>query len=172
MDNSAHFKSDSGLFVGQCRWLRGWLPLLILVLGVVPLGGQTPKSHLEVTPLPATTGAPITVVPSDRPDIDCSIEEWNATRPQPYLKLLCPPEGVYAPVRVYLKLSWLGPEDIGKDVDKIITRPRQLTRLRSNNNVVMVRMEISQGEGQHPQVKWVAFNGLVDLALITDSRRR
>jgi hypothetical protein len=38
--------------------------------------------------------------------------------------------------------------------------------------VVMVRMEISQGEGQHPRVKWLDFNGVMDLALITDSRRR
>ena len=168
-----HSKSGDGVSFSQHLRRKGWLGLLLVVLIATPLGGQTPSTtHLEVTTLPATTGAPITIVPADRPDIDCSIQEWNDSRPKPYLKLLCPPEGVYAPVRVYLKLSWMKPDDVAVDADKIVTRPKQLTKIRSNNRVVMVRMEVSQGDGQRPREKWVDFNGVMDIALITDSRRR
>jgi hypothetical protein len=154
-------------------WPAGLLLLILLLIVIAaPLGGQTRGPiDQEVSALPATTGAPLTIVPVDRPDIDCSIQEWNATGPKPYLKLLCPPEAVYAPVRVYLKLSWMKAEDVVKDIDRIIARRKQLTRIRSNQNVVMVRMEVSQGK-DHPQVKWVDFNGVMDVALITDARGR
>jgi len=168
-----HPKSGDGVLFSQLLRRKGWQGLLLVVLIATPLSGQTPSTtHLEVIALPPNTGAPITIVPTDRPDIDCSIQEWNGTRPKPYLKLLCPPEGVYAPVRVYLELSWMKPEDIAKDVDKIVTQPKQLTKIRSSKSVMMVRMEVSQGKDQHPRVKWVDFNGVMDLALITDDRRR
>jgi hypothetical protein len=146
--------------------------ILLLVLIARPLGGQTPPTEKrEIAPLPATTGAPLTVVPLDSPDIECSIQEWKSTAEKPYLKLLCPPENAYAPVRVYLKLSWLKMEDVAKDLNKIVIRPKQSTRIRSNQTGVLVRMEISSPDGR-PQMKWVEFNGVVDLALLTDSRHR
>jgi hypothetical protein len=168
-----HPRFIDGVLVRQHRRHKGWTGgLLLLVLMVAPLGGQTlgPPDR-EVTPLPATTGAPLTIAPVDGPDIDCSIQEWNPSRPKPYLKLLCPSEAAYAPVRVYLKLSWMKPDDVAKDIEKIITRPRQSTSMRANKSVVMVRMEFSEGKGQHSQIKWVDFNGVMDFALITDSRR-
>ena len=173
MQKSMHPKLGDGVLFSQRLRRKDWHGLLLVVLIATPLSGQTPSTtHLEVIALPPNTGAPITIVPTDRPDIDCSIQEWNGTRPKPYLKLLCPPEGVYAQVRVYLELSWMKPEDIAKDVDKIVTQPKQLTKIRSSKSVVMVRMEVSQGKDQHPRVKWVDFNGVMDLALITDDRRR
>ena len=162
----------AGVLVSRRRRHKTWTGgLLLLVLMVAPLGGQTlgPRDG-DVTTLPATTGAPLTIVPVNGPDIDCSIQEWNPARPKPYLKLLCPSEAAYAPVRVYLKLSWMKPDDVAKDIEKIITRPKQSTSMRANKSAVMVRMEFSEGKGQHSQVKWVAFNGVMDVALITDSR--
>jgi hypothetical protein len=62
-------------------------------------------------------------------------------------------------------------EDVAKDLNKIVIRPKQSTRIRSNQTGVLVRMEISSPDGR-PQMKWVEFNGVVDLALLTDSRHR
>jgi hypothetical protein len=166
-------RSDDHSLVSQHWWHKSGTGVLLLVLMMAPLDGQIPgTAEREVTSLPATTGAPLTIVPLDGPDIDCSIQEWNGIRPKPYLKLLCPPETVYAPVRIYLKLSWLKPDDMPKDVENIIARAKQSTRIRSSESTVMVRMEVSAGKGQNPQVKWVNFSGVVDVALLTDSRRR
>ncbi|HKZ78317.1 MAG TPA: hypothetical protein VJ124_08325 [Pyrinomonadaceae bacterium] len=153
----------------RARWRGG---LLLLVLAVAPLGGQTPsQTDEQANPLPATTGEPLTIAPVDLPDIDCSIQEWNPGRPKPLLTLLCPPEAVFAPVRVYLRLSWMRPDDVPSDVARIVARPKRSTKMRTNKSAVMVRLEVSAQTGQHAQTRWVGFNGVVDVALIMDSRR-
>lgn len=146
--------------------------LLLLVLSAGPLGGQNPGQlgGGQPSPLPATTGDPLTIAPIDLPDIDCAIHEWNPSSPKPVLTLLCPPRPVFAPLRVYLKLSWMKPEDVPVDVGKIIARPRELTRIRTNKSAVMVRLAVAGERGQLAQAKWVSFNGVVDVALIKDSR--
>ena len=86
MQKSMHPKWGDGVLFSQRLRRNGWQGLLLVVLIATPLGGQTPSTtHLEVIALPPNTGAPITIVPTDRPDIDCSIQEWNGTRPKPYL---------------------------------------------------------------------------------------
>lgn len=63
------------------------------------------------------------------------------------------------------------PDDVPVDVARIIARPRSSTKLRTNKSAVLVRLKVAPQTGQHIQTKWVGFNGVVDMALIADSRR-
>lgn len=155
--------------MNRCRSLR-W-GLLLLFVAAAPLGGQTQRlSDGQTNPLPRTTGAPLTIVPIDRQDIDCSIQEWNSGLPQPFLKLICPPRAEFAPLRVYLKLSWMTPDDPPDDLGRIISPPNGLTKIRTNRTAVMVRLEVAGEPGHAPREKWVGFNGVVDFALIKERR--
>ncbi len=165
--------------IGQDRNHRSWrsrplaaLLLLSLALATHLLRAQTPGKPCDQTySLPATTGEPLTIAPVDLPDIDCSIREWNAAPPKPLLTLLCPPEAVFAPLRVYLRLSWMKPEDVPTDVGRIIVQPTGWTKIRTNRTAVMVRLDVARETGQNPRPTWVSFNGVVDVALIKDSPR-
>jgi hypothetical protein len=121
--------------------------------------------------LPATTGEPLTIVPVDLQDIDCSIQEWNSTSPLPVLTLLCPPKAEFAPLRVYLKLSWLKLDDVPAQIGKIIVGHKGATKIRANRNEVQVLLNVVGNKGEDSTSKWVGFNGVVDLALVKDSRR-
>src|SRR6516225_5501846 len=92
-----------------------WGPLLLLAAGLAcppacfPQQGIVKNNKGDLLPL--TMGEPLSIAAIDRPAVSCSIVEWNAEPPKPTLKLLCPPEGVLAPLHVYLKISWRRPED-------------------------------------------------------------
>lgn len=133
--------------------------------------GPAPPSR-QTNALPPTIGEPLTIAPVDLPDIDCSIHAWDPDSQKPVLTLLCPPEPVFAPLRVYLRLSWLKPEDVPRDVGRVIARPKSATRIRTNKETLMVRLEVAEEPGRHSKAKWVNFNGVVDVALIKEARPR
>ncbi len=146
--------------------------LLLLILAAGPLGGQTAGLSGERTnPLPATTGEPLTIVPMDLKDIDCSIQEWNSDVPRPFVTLLCPGKAEFAPIRVYLKLSWLKLDDVPANVGRIIAG-RAATKIRTTRSEVLVLLDVAGEKGKDPKSVWVGFNGVVDLALIKDSRHQ
>ena len=95
------------------------IPLIattLVALSAFPLvsvrAQKTSQPSSEANLLPAYTGTPVTVKLIDLPDIKCSVVEWNNALPKPALTLLCPPEEIFAPLRVCIKLSWLKPEDV------------------------------------------------------------
>lgn len=121
--------------------------------------------------LPATTGAPLTVKPVDLPDVDCTVVQWSET-PKPVLTLLCPPQEVFAPLRILIKLSWLKPEDAPVKPSSISVVPGTLTKLHTNKTVAMVWLNIEVEGKNQPQAKWVNFNGVVDVALLPRTRSK
>jgi len=121
--------------------------------------------------LPAGSGQPMTLKPKDLPDIQCSVVEWNSAPPKPALTLLCPPEEVFAPLRVYIKLSWLKPEDVPDNAVSIVASPKTHTKLRTSKKAAWVRLKVSGNPEEKPQEKWVSFNGLADVALLTENVR-
>ncbi len=146
--------------------------LLMAALGATLLHGQGGGQHNgEPSPLPVRTGDALTIAPVDLPDVDCSIQEWNTRSREPQITLLCPPVNVFAPIRVYLKLSWLKPEDVPEDVGRIVALPNTSTRIRTNKKAVSVRLNVAGEPAKGQPAKWVDFTGVVDVALITDSRR-
>ncbi len=122
--------------------------------------------------LPPTTGEALTVTPSDKPDVSCSVVEWNAAPAKPELTVLCPSEEVFAPLHVYLKISWLKPEDVPPYARTIQAPAKTPTKLRTNKTAVWLWLGVQEKPGAAPHRRWVAFTGVVDVALLSLPARR
>ena len=154
------------------------VPLLATILVVVlafplvsALAQRVSQPSSEGNLLPAGTGEAVTVKPTDLPDIQCSVVDWNKAPPKPALTLLCPPEEVFAPLRVYIKLSWLKPKDVPDNASHILAPPKTQTKLRTSKKAASVWLKVSGNAEEQPQAKWVSFNSLVDVALLTQNVR-
>ncbi len=148
-----------------------WGSLLLLAASLacppvcVPQEGTARNNKGDL--LPATIGEPLTIAPSDRSDVSCSIVEWNAELPKPALTLLCPPEGVFAPLHVYLKFSWLKPEDVPAYARAIRAPAKTSTKLRTDRMAVWIWLGVQEKQDAPPHGKWIAFTGVVDMALLS-----
>lgn len=173
----------AGLFTGSSRLWKGringhskrFLGLAISLVclwgfSAIPMYGQ--KANLradEGNPLPARTGDPLTVKPVDLPDVDCTVVHWSDA-PQPVLTLLCPPQEIFAPLRIVLKLSWLKPEDAPVKPSAISATPGTLTKLHTSKTVATVWLTVKEDGKDQPQARWVSFSGVVDVALLPRTR--
>lgn len=149
--------------------LAGYLVLLTASLCWAPVG--TPKQEIaggsKGDYLPPTAGEALTVAPSDKPDVSCSVVEWNGIPAKPTLTVLCPPEEVFAPLHVYLKVSWLKAEDVPAYTRAILAPARTPTKLRTNRTTVWIWLGVQEKQGAPAHKKWVPFSGLVDVALLS-----
>ena len=170
------FPGTKALFINRTKpqALVGCLILLLTILAWLPIcvGGQQIASSSDVSLLPPTTGEALTVAANDMPDISCSVVEWKVGVPTPTLTVLCPPEDVFAPLHVYLKLSWLKPEDIPASARNVMAAAKTTTRLRTNKSATWVWLEVREKERDAPRRMWLAFNGVADMALLTLPRKR
>lgn len=128
-------------------------------------------AHGQVN-LPPPTGDALTLTPVDQPDLSCSVVQWKNDPSRPTLAVICPPQAVFAPVHVYLKLSWLKPEDVPSSARGITASEKSVVQLRSNQSMAWVRVGVRERQGGASHITWVPFNGLVDMALVTLHRRR
>jgi len=153
----------------KLRALIGSLVLLVTILAWPPIrvDGQESPRPSRASLLPPTTGEPLTVAPEDMPDVSCSVVEWKVGGPMPTLTVLCPPDDVFAPLHVYLKLSWLKPEHIPASVRNVMVTTKTPIRLRTNKSATWVWLELREKQGDAPRRTWVAFNGVADVALLT-----
>ena len=99
-------------------------------------------------------------------DIKCSIVEWDNTSPKPVLTVVCPPPGVFTPLRVFLKFSWMDTKDVPKDVAKVVAEPRAGTKIQFDRANIKVFLKLSQGAQDSIKEKWMAFNALQGFAII------
>ncbi len=148
------------------------LVALLIFSPVSPLAQKVSQPGSEGNLLPSRTGEPLTLKPIDLPDIQCSVADWKNTAPKPVLTLLCPPQEVFAPLRVYLKLSWLKPEDVPGNSANILAPPKTPTKLRTNKGGALVWLNFDPAAKEKPQAQWVQFNGVVDVALLAEPRNR
>ena len=133
----------------------------ILVLGIL-------AANLYAAPARTEDSPPFVPRPTKRADAQCSVVAWNITLPKPTLMLLCPPEAVFAPLRVYVKFSWARAEDVPDNYLNIMAPSRTPTKMRTNEREILVRLKIyEKGKGK-PQAKWVSFNRLVGIALVSE----
>jgi len=137
-----------------------------------PPGSAQEKPAAERTAqfLPSTLGKPLTVVPIDMPDVECQVLEWKKslnTAAGPTLTLLCPPEKVFAPLRVLIKLAWLERQkkDTRADPEDILVVPGEITRLRTRKESAFVQLD-SLGANGKAQKRWVPFTAVADVALL------
>ena len=152
----------------RLKALAGYLVLLTASLCWAPVG--MPKQEIAGGSkgdfLPPTTGEALTVTPSDKPDVSCSVVEWNGATAKPTLTVLCPPEEVFAPLHVYLKVSWLKAEQVPAYTRAIRAPARTPTKLRTNKTAVWIRLGVQEKQDAPPRKKWVPFSGVVDVPLL------
>lgn len=131
------------------------------------VNGQEVTRHDQVYLLPPSTGEPLTLVPDDLPYINCSILDWKDDPPKPTLAVLCPPQDTFAPVYLYLKLSWLKPEDVPLSVRSITAPAKAVTKIRTTKSAAWVWLEVKEKVDGSPRRTWVAFNAVADIALLS-----
>jgi hypothetical protein len=127
---------------------------------------QETSVHGGANFLPSPLGEALTLVPKDMPEIDCAVLKWKNGPPAPTLAILCPPQNVFAPLHVYLKLSWLRPEDVPSCAHEIATHARSLTKIRTNQSAAWVWLDVQQKPGAPSHKIWVAFDAVEDFALL------
>jgi len=97
--------------------------------------------------------------------IKCAVVAWNPAELQPALTLVCPPSQVFAPLRVYMKVSWKATEDVPEECRRIVAEPKSQTRLETIKNRLRVWLPIADKKGNGQSSRWVEFNFLQALLL-------
>ena len=158
----------------KLRAFLGHLLLLLasLVWSGISIDGQEATRRNQVHLLPAPTGDALTLTPTDMPDVSCSIVEWKDDQPKPTLAVVCPPQETFAPLHVYLKLSWLKPEDVPLCVRRISAPAKTLIKIRTDRSTAWVWLAVREKPDAAPRQTWVGFNAVVDLALLTLTAKR
>jgi hypothetical protein len=153
----------------RLKALAGYLVLLTVPLCWAPV--CTPQQEIAGGSkgdfLPPTTGEPLTVAPSDKPDVNCSVVDWIGAPAKPTLTVLCPPKEVFAPLHVFLKVSWLKVEDVPAYTRAIRAPAGTPTKLRTNKTAVWIWLGVQEKQDAPPCKKWVPFSGVVDVALLS-----
>jgi len=95
------------------------------------------------------------------PDVKCAIVEWITASSKPSLVVVCPPGEVFAPLRLYFKLSWKRDADVPANF-QIIAEPETMIKMHWNSQGdyhVLLQTERKSGHNPHPE--WVKFNNLL-----------
>jgi hypothetical protein len=96
--------------------------------------------------------------------------EWRTC--QTYADRDLPAEEIFAPLHVYLKVSWHKAEDVPADTRGIRAPARTPTKLRTNKSAVWLWLGVQEKQDAPPRKKWVPFSGLVDVALLSLPTKR
>jgi hypothetical protein len=150
---------------------RGALLLAALMVGCLVLSSSTvaqQSEQREGSLLPATTGDPLTVKPTDLPDVSCTVARWDKSGSKPVLTLLCPPQAIFAPLRVYVKLSWMQPRNVPHNYQEIIAPANAATKIRTTKISAWVWLGMKE-PNRELHYDWIPFDGVVDVALIVDA---
>jgi hypothetical protein len=127
-----------------------------------PLRAFPPNDTQPEEPGDKRWPAPVARVSAERtPDLKCSVVERNDGPAKPSLIVVCPPEEVFAPLRLYLKLSWKHDEDIPRDFQTFIAQPNTQTKINwtpGGDYRVLLKAEGKDGRSGRPE--WVKFNDL------------
>ena len=144
----------------------------VVSCGVGLNSAQVTSVRSDANLMPPPTGEALTLVPRDMPDIGCEVLKWNDQPPAPRLAILCPPHNIFAPLHVYLKLSWLKPEDMPSCSHEITAAARSPTKIRTNQSATWVWLDVRDKQGVASHKAWVAFNAVEDFALLSQPSKR
>jgi hypothetical protein len=150
--------------------------LLLLLTPLVWWGmgvdAQEVPGREDVHLLPEPTGEAFTLTPTDMPDVNCSIVEWKGDTSKPTLAVVCPPQDTFAPLHLYLKLSWLKSEDVPLYVRSITVPAKTNVKMRTTGSTAWMLLAVKEKPTAAARRTWVGFNAVVDIALLTIPRRR
>lgn len=159
---------------------RGYPRLLLMGLIVIfsclaaglPILSQSQSSdQMGGSLLPAGTEEPFTLVPLDMHDVDCVVAQWRPTPSKPILTLICPPNTVFAPLRVLIRLSWMKPEEVPVKPEHIQAPVGAQTKIRTNKTAAQVLLQLDENGDHKYRNAWIGFNAVVDVALLSGSGR-
>ena len=142
--------------------------MLVLVLSVPPaiLSQAGRQTGPEANFLPPTTGEPLTIKPLDMEDIDCTVAQWAPASKRSVLTLICPPNTVFSPIRVLIKLSWMKPGDAPISPERILAPVGTVTKIRTKNTLAEIWLPVEKDRKDTSRQSWVGFNAVVDVALL------
>ena len=104
------------------------------------------------------------------PDVKCAIVEWITASPKPSLVVVCPPDEVFAPLRLYFKLSWKRDADVPGDF-QIIAAPKTMIKMHWNSKGdYQVLLQTERKNERGPHTEWVKFNDLVGVYIKSEQR--
>lgn len=139
------------------------LSALFLLLALAPQPGLTQKDQVARSRTKEAQGGA-----EFRPkEILCAVVEWNITAPAPVLTLHCPPDEVYAPLAVRIRLSWARPEDVPGDYLDLVAPRGMHTHLVRTEKGLQVRLRIQRDGEKNAREIWVVFNQVDGVALLT-----
>lgn len=161
---------------------------IILILLAMLMGGWAPTRPVgrEAALTLTASGLPLSLPESDQSgeqtrlaasgrkghssadapvEVKCAVVAWNVAPPKPVLTLVCPPEEVFAPLRVYFKLSWAASGDIPSNYLNILAAPKALTKLHWTRTELHVWLPIKGEGGGKVETKWVIFTEVVGFYL-------
>lgn len=165
MNMSAATQRRAGAF--QRLLLAGTIVVAAVLAAPLSILSQSRDKDHVGSLLPATVGEPLTIKPLDMPDIDCVVAEWRPTATRPVLTLICPPNAVFAPLRVLIKLSWMKSEDVSVEPEQILALEGSPTRIRTNKAAAQVWLQVNLKGERKPRSTWVGFTAVVDVALLS-----
>ena len=160
IDRTGHTKLQT--FLGRLL-----LTLTFLAWSGMSVDAQEIPIRDEVHPLPQPSGEALTLTPTDMPDVSCSIVEWKDDTPKPTLAVVCPPQNTFAPLHFYLKLSWLKSEDVPLSVRSITVPVKTIVKIRTTRSTAWVWLAVKEKPSAEARRRWVGFNAVVDIALLT-----
>jgi hypothetical protein len=147
-------------------FLRRLFLLACLAWYGVCTSAQETSVHGGATLLPPPTGDAFTLVPKDMQDITCAVLKWKDEPSLPTLAIICPPQDIFAPLHIYLKLSWLTPDDVPSSAHRITAMASSITKMRTNKSTAWLWLDVREEQGAASHKTWVGFNAVEDLALL------
>jgi hypothetical protein len=96
----------------------------------------------------------------------CAIVQWTQEPPRPALVVVCPPEEVFAPLRIYFKLSWKRDEDLPRNFQALMGPAKTQTKMHWNSQGdYQVLLQPKQKDGRASHREWVNFTDLAGVYL-------
>ena len=142
------------------RWGCACILFLVFLLAG-PGSAQQPDWPSQERILPRNS-APVAPQP-----MKCAITEWQPKDPKYALELTCPPEEVFAPLRLVLWLGW-DSDEIPTDLQNLMIAPGGLAKVQMLPKRVSVLLGIARDVRGRPGRRWVSFN-LVKVGVIVEN---
>ncbi len=87
--------------------------------------------------------------------------DWSAGPPRPTLVVACPPDEVFAPLRLYFRLTWRRDEEVPGDFQTLIALPKTQTKITwTPQGDYHVPLKAERKNGRSPHSQWVNFTDL------------
>ncbi len=142
------------------RLQRQMLAILLLAMPLIGFAQSQSPSAQEL--LPRRSG------PAPAHPLKCAVMAWEQTGDKPSLTLICPPEDVYSPIRLVLKLSWKEVKEIPDGLRDLELFPGDIAKVKLSSKAAVALLRIRADVRGRPGHKWVKFNELLQVGIVVE----